>query len=62
MNYQPLPVEYGAPLRLRIENQLGDKLVKWIRAIDFVATHQTVGKGHGGKNEDAEHIDLLADT
>ena len=30
MNGVPLPGEYGAPLRLRVENQLGYKMVKWI--------------------------------
>jgi len=33
MNYHPLPEEYGAPLRLRIENQLGYKMVKQINKI-----------------------------
>jgi DMSO/TMAO reductase YedYZ molybdopterin-dependent catalytic subunit len=35
-NYQPLDHLYGAPLRLRVENQLGFKMVKWIPAIEFV--------------------------
>ncbi|WP_419470084.1 molybdopterin-dependent oxidoreductase [Candidatus Kuenenia sp.] len=30
MNHGPLSVVYGAPLRLRVENQLGYKTVKWI--------------------------------
>lgn len=62
MNYQPLPEEYGAPLRLRTENQLGYKMVKWIERIEFVETHQTVGKGYGGKNEDDEYFDLIANS
>jgi DMSO/TMAO reductase YedYZ molybdopterin-dependent catalytic subunit len=62
MNYQPLRVEYGAPLRLRIENQLGYKMVKWIRKIEFVESHKNLGKGYGGKNEDDEYFDLLANT
>lgn len=52
MNYKPLPVEYGAPLRLRIENQLGYKMVKWVSSIEFVRTHKELGKGMGGKNEE----------
>ena len=36
MNYQPLNHLHGAPLRLRVENQLGFKMVKWIQAIEFV--------------------------
>ncbi|MCL4280068.1 MAG: molybdopterin-dependent oxidoreductase, partial [Ignavibacteriaceae bacterium] len=62
MNYEPLPEVYGAPLRLRIENQLGYKMVKWIERIEFVETHKTLGKGFGGKNEDDEYFDLLANT
>jgi len=33
---QSLTVLYGAPLRLRCENELGFKMVKWIEAIEFV--------------------------
>ena len=62
MNYEKLPELYGAPLRLRVENQLGYKMVKWIERIEFVETHKTVGKGYGGKNEDDEYFDLIANT
>lgn len=62
MNYEPLSEVYGAPLRLRVENQLGYKMVKWIERIEFVETHETIGKGYGGKNEDDEYFDLLANT
>ena len=62
MNYETLPLEHGAPLRLRVENQLGYKMVKWISSIEFLETHETIGKGFGGKNEDDEYFDLLANT
>lgn len=62
MNYEPLTPAFGAPLRLRIENQLGYKMVKWIERIEFLETHETVGKGFGGKNEDDEYFDLIANT
>ncbi|SER44174.1 molybdopterin-dependent oxidoreductase [Pedobacter rhizosphaerae] len=62
MNYEPLTDLYGAPLRLRVENQLGYKMVKWIASIEFVTSHTTVGKGYGGKNEDDEYFGLLAST
>ncbi|MEO7443935.1 MAG: molybdopterin-dependent oxidoreductase [Ferruginibacter sp.] len=62
MNYESLSLEHGAPLRLRIENQLGYKMVKWVSSIEFVETHESIGKGFGGKNEDDEYFDLLADT
>ena len=59
MNYQPLTEVYGAPLRLRVENQLGYKMVKWIESIEFVEDEKALGKGQGGKNEDDEYFDLL---
>lgn len=62
MNGEALPIENGAPLRLRVENQLGYKMVKWINAIEFVKDYQSIGKGYGGKNEDDEYFDLLANT
>jgi sulfoxide reductase catalytic subunit YedY len=59
MNDMPLSQVHGAPLRLRVENQLGFKMVKWIREIRFVETERTLGEGHGGANEDQEYFDLL---
>ena len=59
MNGQQLPKVYGAPLRLRVENQLGYKMVKWIERIEFVRSEKTLGAGEGGKNEDDEYFDLL---
>ena len=52
MNGQPLPVSHGAPLRLRLETQLGFTMVKWIRAIEFVEDYKNIGKGYGGWFED----------
>jgi DMSO/TMAO reductase YedYZ molybdopterin-dependent catalytic subunit/thiosulfate reductase cytochrome b subunit len=59
MNGERLSGVYGAPLRLRVENQLGYKMVKWIERIEFVESEKLVGKGEGGKNEDDEYFDLL---
>jgi sulfoxide reductase catalytic subunit YedY len=59
MNGQRLPEVYGAPLRLRVENQLGYKMVKWIQRIEFIESEKQIGKGEGGKNEDDEYFDLL---
>jgi sulfoxide reductase catalytic subunit YedY len=59
MNGHRLPMEYGAPLRLRVENQLGYKMVKWIERIEFVESEKVLGQGEGGKNEDDEYFDLL---
>jgi thiosulfate reductase cytochrome b subunit len=60
MNYEPLDHLYGAPLRLRVENQLGFKMVKWIRAIEFAKDIKSVGKGEGGFAEDHEYFGELA--
>jgi methionine sulfoxide reductase catalytic subunit len=54
MNGAPLSVLHGAPLRLRCENELGFKMVKWIAAIEFVRDFGHLGAGHGGYNEDHE--------
>ncbi len=59
MNGKPLPEVYGAPLRLRVENQLGYKMVKWIERIEFVESEKLLGEGEGGSNEDDEYFDLL---
>jgi len=52
MNGAPLPVEHGAPLRLRVETQLGYKMAKYIRRIDFVADLKQIARGKGGYWED----------
>ncbi|HAF09468.1 MAG TPA: oxidoreductase [Chloroflexi bacterium] len=55
MNGKPLTIEHGAPLRLRLENQLGFKMVKWIRAVEFVDEYAHVGLGQGGWREDHQY-------
>jgi DMSO/TMAO reductase YedYZ molybdopterin-dependent catalytic subunit len=52
MNDRPLPVDHGAPLRLRVENQLGYKMAKYIRALEFVAELKNIQQGKGGYWED----------
>jgi DMSO/TMAO reductase YedYZ molybdopterin-dependent catalytic subunit/thiosulfate reductase cytochrome b subunit len=54
MSGKPLSVLHGAPLRLRCENELGFKQVKWIAAIEFVDDFARIGAGQGGYNEDHE--------
>jgi sulfoxide reductase catalytic subunit YedY len=61
MNYEPLSDVHGAPLRLRVENQLGFKMVKWVCAIEFVEDFKHAYKGHGGYAEDNEFFDSMAD-
>jgi len=54
MNGAPVSVLHGAPLRLRCENEVGFKMVKWIAAIEFVHDFADLGAGEGGYNEDHE--------
>lgn len=61
MNSKLLGEVHGAPLRLRVENQLGFKMVKWIRAIEFARNYKHVYKGEGGYNSDNEFFDTMAD-
>jgi sulfoxide reductase catalytic subunit YedY len=60
MNFERLGRLHGAPLRLRVENQLGFKMVKWIEAIEFVADVRSINKGEGGYAEDNEYFGELA--
>jgi DMSO/TMAO reductase YedYZ molybdopterin-dependent catalytic subunit len=52
MNGEQLSVPYGAPLRLRVETQLGYKMVKWIKSVEFVSDYKNIGMGQGGHRED----------
>jgi DMSO/TMAO reductase YedYZ molybdopterin-dependent catalytic subunit len=52
MNDQMLPVGHGAPLRLRVERQLGYKQAKYVMRIEAVASFAGIGGGKGGYWED----------
>ncbi|MET0332040.1 MAG: molybdopterin-binding protein [Dyella sp.] len=52
LNGQPLPVANGAPLRLRVERQLGYKQAKYISRIELVSSFTQIGGGNGGYWED----------
>ncbi len=52
LNGEPLPVKNGAPLRLRIERQLGYKHAKYLTAIEAVASFEGIEGGEGGYWED----------
>ena len=52
LNEEPLPVRNGAPLRLRVETQLGYKQAKYLQAIEAVASLEDIGQGKGGYWED----------
>ena len=52
LNGKPLPVSNGAPLRLRIERQLGYKQAKYVMRIEVVESLAKIGDGQGGYWED----------
>lgn len=52
LNDRPLPVKNGAPIRLRVERQLGYKHAKYVMRIEVVETFAHIGDGKGGYWED----------
>jgi len=52
MNGEPLPIANGAPLRLRLERQLGYKMAKYVMRIELVEDFSRIGGGKGGYWED----------
>jgi len=52
MNDRPLPVPHGAPVRLRVERQLGYKHAKYVMRVEAVADYSQIGRGNGGFWED----------
>jgi len=52
MNDRPLPVANGAPLRLRVERQLGYKMAKYVMRIEAIESFGAIGLGKGGFWED----------
>jgi DMSO/TMAO reductase YedYZ molybdopterin-dependent catalytic subunit len=52
MNDQTLPIAHGAPLRLRVERQLGYKMAKYVMRIEAVAEIAGIRGGRGGFWED----------
>jgi DMSO/TMAO reductase YedYZ molybdopterin-dependent catalytic subunit len=55
INGKPLPVDYGAPLRLRVETQIGYKNAKYVDRIEVVNRLDQIGKGRGGWWEDFDN-------
>ncbi len=52
MNDEILPIRHGAPIRLRLERQLGYKMAKYIKRIEAVESFAHIGRGKGGYWED----------
>lgn len=52
LNDAPLPVKNGAPIRLRVERQLGYKMAKYVMEIKLVDSFTDIAGGEGGYWED----------
>jgi DMSO/TMAO reductase YedYZ molybdopterin-dependent catalytic subunit len=52
LNGEALPIQHGAPVRLRAERQLGYKMAKYIKRIELVREFSAVAGGRGGYWED----------
>jgi len=52
LNGEPLPIKNGAPLRLRVERQLGYKHAKYVMKMELVASFERIRGGRGGYWED----------
>jgi DMSO/TMAO reductase YedYZ molybdopterin-dependent catalytic subunit len=52
MNDAPLPIPHGAPIRMRVERQLGYKMAKYVMRIEAVHDIRTIRGGRGGYWED----------
>ena len=52
LNDQPLPVSNGAPLRARIERQLGYKHAKYLMKVELIESFERLRGGSGGYWED----------
>ncbi|GAC1381271.1 MAG: hypothetical protein NVS4B7_02250 [Ktedonobacteraceae bacterium] len=62
MNGKFLPLEHSAPLRLRVETQLGYKMVKYLRSLELVADYSSIGQGQGGYREDFQYYGKTAEA
>ena len=60
MNGNDLPMGHGAPLRLRVERQLGYKHAKFVMRIEAVDSLANIGRGRGGYWEDQGDYDWYA--
>ena len=52
MNGQKLDIAHGAPLRLRLERQLGYKMAKYVMRVELVRSFAGLHGGKGGYWED----------
>lgn len=52
LNGKTLDIAHGAPVRLRVERQLGYKHAKYVMQIEAVESLENIGRGKGGYWED----------
>ena len=52
LNDKPLPIANGAPIRLRVERQLGYKHAKYVMRLELVESFAHIAGGNGGYWED----------
>jgi DMSO/TMAO reductase YedYZ molybdopterin-dependent catalytic subunit len=52
LNDKPLAIKNGAPLRLRLERQLGYKMAKYVMRLEIVEDFSEIAGGKGGYWED----------
>jgi len=60
LNDETLPVKSGAPIRLRVERQLGYKQAKYIMRIELVEKLDHIAQGKGGYWEDSAGYEWYA--
>lgn len=60
LNDQPLSIGHGAPLRLRVERQLGYKQAKYVMRVEALNSLQAIGGGKGGYWEDSSDYQWYA--
>ena len=60
MNDATLPIANGAPIRLRVERQLGYKHAKYVMRIEAVDSLRRFGQGRGGFWEDSANYEWYA--
>jgi len=60
LNDRPLPIENGAPLRLRVERQLGYKHAKYVERVEAVDSLDRIAGGRGGYWEDHSDYEWYA--
>ena len=60
LNDRPLDVAHGAPVRLRVERQLGYKHAKYVMRVEAVDSLARIGLGKGGYWEDHHDYEWYA--